>query len=41
MMSGTKAAIDGLTAAVRTNITVTIDIKANDKDKVWVNAVCN
>ena len=35
-MGGTKAAIADLRAAARANITITIDITANDKDRVGV-----
>ena len=38
-MGGTKATIDDLRAVVRANITVTIDITANDKDRVGVDVV--
>ena len=36
-MGGAKATMDDLRAAVRANITVTMDITANDKDKVGVD----
>ena len=36
---GQKATIDDLRAVVRANITVTIDITANDKDRVGVDVV--
>ena len=32
-MAGTKPTMDGLKAAVRANITATIDRRANDKDR--------
>ena len=38
-MGGTKPTMDGLKAAVTANITVTIDIRANDRGKVRVDAV--
>ena len=40
-MGGTKAAIDDLRAAVRANITMTIDITSNDKDRVGVDVAWN
>ena len=43
-MDGTKPTVDRLTAAVRTNITETIDTRANDKDtadRVRVDVVWN
>ena len=40
-MGGTKAAIDDLRAAVRANITITIDITSNDKDRVGVDVAWN
>ena len=40
-MGGTKHTMDRLGAAVRAHITVTMDIRANDKDRVRVNVVWN
>ena len=36
-MGGTKPTMDRLRAAVRANITATIDIRADDKDRVRVD----
>ena len=41
IMGGTKATIDDLKAAVKANMTVTIDITANDKDRVGVDVIWN
>ena len=38
-MGGTKPTMEGLGAAVRANITITIDRRANDKDRVRVDVV--
>ena len=40
-MGGAKPTMDGLRTAVRANITVTIDIRANDKDRARVDVVWN
>ena len=40
-MGATKATSDGLRAAVRANIKVTIDIRVNDSDGVRVDVVWN
>ena len=41
IMGGTKATIDDLKAAVKANMTVTIDMTANDKDRVGVDVIWN
>ena len=40
-MGGAKSTTDDLRAAVRANITVTIDIRGNDKGRVSVDVVRN